>query len=81
MQRLERRCTCNGDDGECPVCTQWAEQQSFLHNELQLKPWQWPVYERPDEAEPSSPRENADAGGPVARYRALKQAARRTGAR
>jgi hypothetical protein len=73
MQRLERRCTCKDDNNDCPACVQWGEQHSILHSELQLKPWQWPAYEHPDDAELPSP-EHGDPGGPAARYRMLKQA-------
>ena len=76
MQRLERRCTCKGDDSDCPACVQWSQQHSILHSELGLTPWQWPAYEHPDEAEPLPPADNADGGGPAARYRMLKQAAK-----
>jgi hypothetical protein len=83
MQRLERRCTCEERDwgGEywkheqCPACTQWSDQHAILWRELRLKPWQWPAYERPEDAEPPSP-ERPNPGGPVARYQMLKQAAK-----
>jgi hypothetical protein len=78
MQRLERRCTC-GDDGhgDCPACEEWWRQHSILHGELRLKPWQWPAYLPPGDAEPERQQDALDPdGGPVARYRTLKQAAR-----
>ena len=77
MQRLERRCTCKGEDdeGECAACRQWAERHLVLHGELQLTPWQWPAYEHPDDADPPS-LGDADSGGPAARYLMLKQAAK-----
>ena len=78
MQRLERRCTCEDDDGECPACQEWWQQHSILHDELRLKPWQWPAYEHSGNMEPPSPEnsELPDPGGPAARYRMLKQAAK-----
>jgi hypothetical protein len=78
MQLLERRCTCKGedDDGECAACRQWAEQHSILHSELRLQPWQWPAYEHPVDADVGSQADHPDPGGPAARYRLLKQAAK-----
>jgi hypothetical protein len=68
MQRLEKKCTCEEPDwdGEywkreqCPACTQWWEQHSILWRELRLKSWQWPAYERPEDAESPS-NDKADA--------------------
>jgi hypothetical protein len=67
MQRLEKKCTCEEPDwdGEywkqedCPACTQWWEQHSILTCELSFKPWQWPAYERPEDAGSPS-NDNAD---------------------
>jgi hypothetical protein len=74
MQRLERRCACKDDD-DCPACQQWGEQHAILHSELRLAPWQWPAYEHPDDVD-AFQSDHADPGGPAARYRMLKQAAR-----
>jgi hypothetical protein len=86
MQRLERRCTCEEPDWDgaywnqeqCPACEQWWAQHSILHGELRLRPWQWPAYRRPDgtESPPDSAQDFEPDGGPVVRYRMLKQAAR-----
>jgi hypothetical protein len=54
-----KKCTCEEPDWdgeywkqeECLACTQGWEQHSILWRELRLKPWQWPVYERAEDAE------------------------------
>jgi hypothetical protein len=74
MQRLERQCTCKGGDHDCPACAQRAEQHSILHRELRLEPWEWPVYGRPDDANPlqdGSDNPDPPATDAVARYQAL----------
>jgi hypothetical protein len=81
MLRLERKCTCKAEGGhECAACTEWQELDTALWCELRLKPWQMPSYERPENVEPR-PSDHADFGGPVARYRMLKQALKGTGIR
>jgi hypothetical protein len=75
MQRLERRCTCDDDHRECPACEKWWQQHSILHDELRLKPWQWPAYQYPDDTEslPESAQTFEPDGGPVARCRMLSR--------
>jgi len=48
---------------------------TIRHDELHLRPWQWPAYERSDDTEDDY-ADGPDAGGPAARYRALKLAAK-----
>jgi len=89
MQRLKRRCTCApidwggkywGRSEKCAACEQWWEQHAILHGELQLAPWQWPAYQRPDagppypEGSPAAKGWKPDLEG-QARYRMLKAAA------
>jgi hypothetical protein len=78
MQRLERQCTCTGDDDDCPACAESKEHNRVLFQDLRLRAWEWPVYTRPDDAEPYDRDDQsvADAGGPVARYHMLKKASR-----
>jgi len=79
MLRLERKCTCQEQDQEeCAACAEWWELNTILSRELQLKPWQIRSYEHPEDAEPLTPGQ-ADFGGPVARYRMLKQALKGAG--
>ena len=67
MLRLEKKCTCKEPDlVECAACTEWQELDTVLWSELQLKPWQMPSYEHPENAEPRS-SDHADFGGPVRR--------------
>ena len=47
-------CTCLPRDWneywkheECAGCKRWWELHSDLHDELELKPWQWPAYRNP----------------------------------
>src|SRR5262245_39980954 len=75
QRRLERRCTCDDDHRECRACEEWWQQQSILHDELRLKPWQWPAYQYTGGTPPESAQAFEPDGGPVARYRTLKQAA------
>jgi hypothetical protein len=30
-------------DAECPACEQWWAAHNALHDELRLRPWQWPA--------------------------------------
>jgi len=66
MEMLAQQCSCGGDIryAECPACEQWWQQQRELHDELKLKPWEYPA---------CSPFEN-DEPGVLARNRALKAA-------
>jgi hypothetical protein len=43
----------------CAACDAWWEAHSQLHDELGLKPWQWPAFEYPDEANPYAAFSNA----------------------
>src|SRR5262245_49886519 len=82
MLRLEKKCTCKGPDwdGYCATCIEWHELDMVLGCELRLKPWQIPAcaHPRDRDAQPE-PADRADAGGPAARYRMLKQALKDTG--
>jgi len=48
MGRL--RCTCPPPrplaGGPCPGCAAWFDLHAELHDELKLKPWQWPCVAR-----------------------------------
>jgi hypothetical protein len=54
MQRIN--CVCPPIDWggefwkrrECVGCQRWWELHSQLHDALNLKPWNWPVYQHPD---------------------------------
>jgi hypothetical protein len=89
MRELEGKCTCpprnwHGEywkHQQCKACGDWWEQNSILHDALQLRPWQWPAVENPAAENPYS------AGSPAAahwkpkleaqaRWRALEAAER-----
>src|SRR3954470_6284501 len=60
MEALRTACTCEPRDwaGEhwkhrcCATCDEWWRVHSVLHNELGLRPWEWPAVEHPDAASP-----------------------------
>ena len=54
-------CTCPAAEGapNCANCAAWWEAHSELHDELGLKPWQWPAFEHPDETNPYPSFSNA----------------------
>ena len=44
MEALEQQCTCGGDIyHRCDACEKHTEQHNLLHDELRLKPWQYPI--------------------------------------
>jgi len=49
---------------ECPACKEWWRQHSTLHDELRLRPWEWPAYSNFEDDDPKT----------IARYHALKAA-------
>jgi hypothetical protein len=85
MQTLETECTCAPIEWEgkywerqrCRACEQWWQAHSRLHEQLSLRPTQWPAVEDPqagiDPANPAAyPPPDLEA---QARYLALANAA------
>jgi hypothetical protein len=66
MEALKESCTCAPADTirECPACKEWWRHHSTLHDELRLRPWQWPAYSNFEDDDPKT----------IARYHALKAA-------
>jgi hypothetical protein len=83
MRELEGKCTCpprnwHGEywkHQQCKACGDWWEQNSILHDALQLRPWQWPAVENPAAENPYS------AGSPAAAHWKPKLRHKRVGAR
>jgi hypothetical protein len=53
--RQRNAASCHDDDSgsgsghcraDCDACSRWYDAMGDLHDELGLKPWQWPVYAR-----------------------------------
>jgi len=69
MEALKPQCTCpspaDKSYGECDACKKWWEQHNELHDELKLRPWEWPAYGN---------NKDTNKTGELARYRALKVA-------
>ena len=40
------RCTCNGHSSSCEACDEWWRLHDELHDELCLKPHEWPCVAR-----------------------------------
>jgi hypothetical protein len=88
MRNLETLCSCDPIDWEgaywkrqlCPACEVWWEHHSILHDELRLRPWEWPAIETPGalpcypEGSPAALAWKPDLEA-QARYRALEKAA------
>ena len=67
MQALELRFTCQSApcaSADCHVCAEWWQQQRRLHDELKLRPWEYPAYSNFKNDDPQSKM----------RYRALNAA-------
>jgi hypothetical protein len=47
MQVLDSQCTCTSEHHRCRACDAWWEAHSELHDELRLRPWEWPAIETP----------------------------------
>jgi hypothetical protein len=68
MQQLEEECTCEEIDwgGEywkhesCAACEEWWHHHATLHDELKLRPWEWPAVEHPEAESPYPEGSNAD---------------------
>ncbi|KRQ02410.1 hypothetical protein [Bradyrhizobium manausense] len=60
MQELSG-CVCAVMTSRCPVCDECWRLHNELHDELQLKPYQWPAIVNPDEGESVYPPESGGA--------------------
>jgi hypothetical protein len=65
MEELAARCGCTDVVQECDACREWWNQHNELHDELKLRPWQWPAY---------GDYEDNNKTGVLERYLALKAA-------
>jgi hypothetical protein len=67
MEALKKHCSCGADiiRDECDTCKEWWRQHNELHDELKLRPWQWPAY---------GDYEDNNKTGVLERYLALKAA-------
>ena len=91
MQALEDACTCppidwagehwkHRPDRPCVACEEWQRAHNVLHDELGLKPWEWPAVEHPESVcpypagSPAAAQWQRDERG-VALYRELEEAA------
>jgi hypothetical protein len=54
MTVLAEQCSCGGGIkyGECPACAQWWQLQRKLHDELKLKPWEYPACSHNEDDDP-----------------------------
>jgi hypothetical protein len=57
MDALVQRCTCPPDAQVlCDACQEWWTHHGPLHDELKLRPWEWPAYSDFEDDEPKAMR-------------------------
>src|SRR5262245_35832535 len=65
MLNLEQQCCCpDAALSKCDACKDWWRHHNALHDELRLKPWEWPVYSNLEGDDPKA----------IARFHALTAA-------